>query len=145
MQATAEPHTNRVPNRLRRQRKARELKYAVQARRHRPANAAADSLLLDPDYHMAKSCGWDVARKELRHREPPTRTCPYAPNPHYNPGDPEFLASADCAVWLWWKSMDANQRHGFYEASHEGEAPVGVPVLNIGLEITNPAIVVESW
>lgn len=145
MPVTAEPPA-RTSSRIRRQRKAREHKYVRQARRHRhPDNAGPGYLLDDPAFWQARSVGFDVARKDIRHREPPVRVAPFGPNPHYNAGDPEFLASADCATWRWWQALTPEQRHGFYEATHAGDAPAGVRVTNMGLELTNPSFVIESW
>jgi hypothetical protein len=134
---------DRVPQRIRRQRKEREARFNKEARKARPANGSG-SLLGDPDYHMARGVGFDVMRRDLRKPEPPLRPHRKA-NPHYDPAAVEPVPSAECATWLWWKSLDAGQRHAFYELTHEGEPPAGVVVLNMGLEITNPAILVEVW
>lgn len=142
---------DRVPQRIRRHRKAREDRFRKEALRSRPDNGPG-SLLGDAAYHMAKGCGWDVMRKELRKPEPPTRRHS-KPNPYYDvgqklkhaDGSEVVLPSADCATWKWWKNLDPQQRHAMYELAHEGEPPTGVVVLNMGLEIVNPAMVVEVW
>lgn len=144
----------RVPQRLRRHRRERDERWRKEAHRHRFDNGPG-TLLRDPDYFAARGVGWDVLRKDLRKPEPPTQQrnrnqagildSYTAPNPYYDPAAVDPVPSQDCATWLWWKGLTPAQRHAFYELTHEGEPPQGVVVLNMGLEITNPAIVVEVW
>lgn len=109
-------------------RRKRRLSFAKRANEVRIRNLAdglSPGLFAAPDYHMLASCGWDVAKREMRLREPPTRAC--GPdgkgrinrrNVWHQAGDVQKLvAPVDAAAWLWWMSLTEDEQDEMYEMS----------------------------
>ena len=119
MAAIAERHRG-LSKRDRTLRQRRRKRFADQARRQQnrrhfaaEAEQHADSpgcILADPDYHMAKACGIDVTRRELRVPDPPT-------SPHFDPDHKSPVASTNCAAWRWWKALDREDQDDLYDLS----------------------------
>lgn len=70
-----------------------------------------------PDYLQLKSCGWDVRSREMRRREPPTRSTNgkvsrlNKSNAWYQPGDAKVLVQPEeSATWSWWSSLDTDEQ-----------------------------------
>src|SRR4051812_8579265 len=70
-------------------------------------------ILATPEAELLKTCGWNLESREMRRREPPTRSTNgkgprlNRPNGWFIEGDAKTcVAAVDSALWLWFITLD---------------------------------------
>lgn len=132
--AVAERGTERVKPSKRQSRRKRRLRFAKQAAdvaREEKVQGRGPTIATSGDFHMACACGFDPNAREMRRREPPTRssngntgTRLNKRNGWYQEGDAKVLVSpVDGAAWLWWLSLPDDDQDQVYELSAKCSAP----------------------
>ena len=114
---TAASQVPRSQRARRRKRRVRISAAAEKVRREELEKGVGPTIFQTTDYHMLKGCGWDVAKREQRLREPPMRSGRRR-NGWHMPGDvSKLVPPQDSAAWLWWISLGDEAQDELYELS----------------------------
>ncbi len=128
MAAVADCAPHRVKPSKRQSRRRRRIKFAATAAktaREELIRGAQPTIATSPDYHMARACGFDPMAREMRRREPPTRSTNSTTtqrlnrkNAWHQRGDAKVLVSPkEGAAWLWFLTLGDDAQDELYELS----------------------------
>ncbi len=119
MATTERPKVRASKRQTRRRRRERFALIAAKAAREELVNGSRPTLAQSPDYHMAKACGFDATSRDMRRREPPTRSG-RRPNAWYQEGDAKVLVKpTESAVFGWWLTLGDDAQDEVYELSRK--------------------------
>lgn len=131
--AVAERRQERVKPSKKQARRKRRLRFAKQASTvaaEEKIQGRGPTIATSADFWMAAACGFNPTSREMRRREPPTRSTNGATsrlnkrNGWHMEGDSKTLVTpGEGAVWLWWLSLPDDDQDVIYELSAKCSAP----------------------